>query len=494
MPSRPITARVKRSYHMTDARAQQLGLHGVSDSARATDAFTNAAARMGWGTPSLAEGADYQLQRFSYNYILLLTLYREHWISRRIVDGVAGDMVRAWPKTTSEIEPKDLTRLDRALRVTRVKSQILKTLKWARLFGGAGALLIIDGQQDQLEEPLDYETVAPGAFKGLAPFDRWTGVSPEGEVCHDINRPLEFDLPEYYRVSVKGGASFRVHSTRILRFLGPEVPTPEYEAQAWWGISVLEPAYEEIRKRDNMSWNILSLTFRASLLGFKWGDMAQALSGAGMNTQALVQFEQRMEAFNRLLSNQSVAILPADGGLESVNYTFSGLSDVYQQFQLDIAGAAGYPVSRLFGRTITGLGQSNDADERLYEERVAMEQEEVKPQLEKLYSVLCMSELGEIPEDLDLVFPSIRVLNDTEKATIASQNAATIVSLVNAGILSKPQAMKEVKQGSDVTGIGTNISDEDIDAAQRDEDLDLGPLMEGETGAAEPATEATVSE
>jgi DNA topoisomerase IB len=255
---------------------------------------------------------------------------------------------------------------------------------------------------------------------------------------------------------------------------------------------VLEPAYEEIRKRDNMSWNILSLTFRASLLGFKWGDMAQALSGAGMNSQALVQFEQRMEAFNRLLSNQSLAILPADGGLESVNYTFSGLSDVYQQFQLDIAGAAGYPVSRLFGRTITGLGQSNDADERLYEERVAMEQEEIRPQLEKLYSVLCMSELGEIPDDLNLAFPSIRVLNDSEKADIAGKNAATIVSLVNAGILNKPQAIKEVKQGSDVTGLGTNLTDEDIEAAERDEDLGLEPQMEGETGKDEPvAAKAT---
>lgn len=44
-----------------------------------------------------------------------------------------------------------------------------------------------------------------------------------------------------------------------------------------------------------------------------------------------------------------------------------GISDVYQQFQLDMSGASEIPVTRLFGRTISGLGQSNDADERMYE-------------------------------------------------------------------------------------------------------------------------------
>ena len=38
--------------------------------------------------------------------------------------------------------------LDRTLARTGTKKAILTTLKWARLFGGAGALIVIDGQEE----------------------------------------------------------------------------------------------------------------------------------------------------------------------------------------------------------------------------------------------------------------------------------------------------------------------------------------------------------
>jgi len=98
--------------------------------------------------------------------------------------------------------------------------------------------------------------------------------------------------PRRGRLTPDGGGSFKIHASRILRFTGPSVPTPEYEAQQWWGISVLEPAYEEIRKRDNLSWNILSVSFRSNLIGIEFPELAQMLSGVGANQAALVQFQQ----------------------------------------------------------------------------------------------------------------------------------------------------------------------------------------------------------
>ena len=470
-------ARVGRNYPAPDARGVSLGLQPPSQKVQSFDAFTNMPARMGFGTPSLTEATQYNMVRWTYDYWLMITLYRNHWISRKIVDGPAQDMVRAWPRLTSDIDPEDITRIDRVIRKTRVKSQILDTLKWARLFGGAGALMVIKGHENRLDEPLDYDTIELGAFKGLIPFDRWSGIQPEGVVSSDIEEPLLFNLPEEYRVQTpEGGGSFAVHSSRILRFTGPSVPAPEYQAQQYWGISVLEPAYEEIRKRDNMSWNMLSLSFRASIIGMKFDDLAQMLSGAGMNQNALVRFQARMESVNQLMSNNSMLLLPKDGGLEQISVQAAGWSDLYQQFQLDIAGAANYPVTRLFGRTLSGLGQSNDADERIYEELIALEQDDrMRPQLDRLYPVLCMSELGEVPDDLDLTFPSVRVLTEEEKADLGSKMVSNVVALVNAGIMTKAQAMKEIKQSSDVTGFGTNYTDEDIDEAEKSEDL-MGEL------------------
>jgi hypothetical protein len=399
--------------------------------------------------------------------------------------------VKAWPKLTSDIEPKDLTKLDRALRKTNTKNNILTAITWARLFGGAGALMIIDGQGDQLDEPLDLDSVGIGSFKGVLPFDRWTGLTPEGDVCTDITRPLDFNKPEMYTVRTKrtkGGGSFKVHSSRLLRFLGPSVPAPEDGAQSYWGISVLEPIYEAITKVDNASFNILNLTFRANLLGIEFPQLEQILSGVGGTQEANKRLEQRLSAVNAMMSNQSLIPLPKDGKLEATSYTFSGLAEVYQLFQLELSGGSGIPVTRLWGRTYSGLGgTANEGDEKVYDEKIASDQATyVLPQLEKMYPVICMSELGEVPADLDLVCPSIRVLDEKEKAELAKAVADTLVVYQNGGIMSPRVVGREVKQSSDLTGVGTNLTNEDIeklsDKVQAEGEMGEGLFGEGKGG------------
>jgi phage-related protein (TIGR01555 family) len=438
------------------------------DRSVAMDYFRNAAARMGYGTPSLPEATEYDLVRLSNNYWLMLTLYRNHWISRRIVDLPAQDMTRAWCRLSCQLEPDEIKRFDRTVAKTFTANRICQTIKWARLYGGSGALIAIKGHENRLEEPLDLDDVNPGTYLGLIPFDRWSGIQPSQDVSTDMSRPLEWGLPRYYEVtSTDKPESRKVHASRILRFTGPTVPSPETQAQMYWGISVLEVSYEELRKRDNASFAMLQLLFRANILAQKNPELAQMLSGLGMSQQALQNFSMRMQAQNELLSNQSMLILGADGELQSNQFSFSGLAELYGQFQMDVAGAAEIPVTRLFGRTVTGLGQSNDADERIYEEKIATCQDsELRPQLDKLYPVICMSEFGEVPDDLGFKFPSVRILTEEEKGDLADKGSAPVIAAYNAGLISQQTALKELRELSDRTGIFTNITDEDIDAAE----------------------------
>jgi phage-related protein (TIGR01555 family) len=469
----------------------------ASNGGRARDYFSNPASRLGLNTPSLAESTQYQMVRLSYDYWLLEILYRNHWIAGQIVDIPVDDMVKSWPRLSSDIAPEDLTKIDQVIRDTQTKPKISMAMKWGRLFGGAGALIVIDGHEDKLDKPLDIDDVGLGSYRGLIPFDRWVGVQPTAEVSSDITNPLGFNLPEFYTVqSPTGGQSFRVHASRLLRFVGPEVPTPEYQAQQYWGISVLERVYEELRKRDNMSWNILGLTYRAQLIGINFDQLAQALSGAGMSQPALQAFYQRMEAFNQVMSNQSLIMLPKDGQMHTTNYSFTGTADVYAQFQMDIAGAAQIPVTRLFGRTITGLGQSNDSDERIYEQRIAMYQDSsLRPQLDRLYRVITMSELGRVPDDLDLIFPSVRVLDEKEKSDLAKSYGDTTLGYFGAGIFDEVTALREIKQNSVVTGYGTNVTDELIAKAEkRQKEADKLGLNLLPPGMSNPAEEEDENE
>lgn len=52
-------------------------------------------------------------------------------------------------------------------------------------------------------------------------------------------------------------------------------------------------------------------------------------------------------------------------GLETHQYMFGGLADCYQQFIMDISGAAEIPVTRLFGSSSSGLNATGESGLRI---------------------------------------------------------------------------------------------------------------------------------
>lgn len=459
------TAKKKANYGKlkatVDAKAKQNASVGK-------DMFTNAAGRMGFGTPSVAESAEYTLERWTNYYWLMITLFRNQWLCRKIIEIPARDATKAWPRlNTDALDPKMIGKFDRVISRTLTPQRIKRAITWARLFGGAGALMVIKGHEDILDKKLDLDSIPLDSFKGLIVFDRWSGINPTGRANSDIDSPADYMLPEAYTVhSMNGNAPlFDIHASRILRFCGPELPSPEYEATMYWGESVLEFVYEELRKRDNASWSILNLLFRAQILTQVNPELAQLLSGAAAGGQAMSTFARLLQAQNELLSNQSMLLLGKDGKLESHQYTFGGIAETLDRFELAVAASGDPPIpySKLYGRNMSTLGQTNEADERNYEENIAgYQHSEMKPQLDKLYPVLCMSEFQEVPDDLDFIFPSIRVLTEEAKADLAQKGGQAIIEPFNAGITSQKQALQELKQLSDKTEIHSNISDEDI--------------------------------
>lgn len=459
---------------------------GVGLDAIALDVFTNKAARMGFGTASVAEDAEYRLERYTNDYWLMITLFRNHWLARKIVERPAQDMCKAWPRLQCELEPQALSKFERTIRRTYIPLRVKKALTWARLFGGAGSLMVIEGHEDKLDEPLELDDITPGSFKGLINFDRWSGITPKGSIASNIDSPSDYGTPEYYTVNGIDGPLFDIHHSRILRWCGPDVPQPEYQASLYWGISVLEIVLEEMRKCDNMDWSILQLMFRAQILTQVNPELAQLLSGASASQQAALKFFQTMQAQNELLSNNSMLVLGKEGKLESHQYSFSGVAEILAQKQMYLAGAADMPVSLLFGRTVTGLGQTGDADVRNYETRIGQcQNEEVRPQLDKLYPVICMSEFGEVPDDLDIVFPAVRVLTEEEKADLAQKAGQAISDAYTNGIISQKIAGQEYKQLSDKTDLFTNITDEFVNTL----DEEVNVPLEIETAEARAGTE-----
>ncbi len=436
----------------------------TQETMRAIDAFQNTLARLGTNTPNLMEGTSYPLTRLTRKYQLMNSLYRSHWIVRKIIDVPQEDMLKNWIDLNTDVTPELIDRFQKTIRKTYTRAKILQGLKWGRLYGGAAGIIMIDGQEEILAEPLDYNSIMPDSYKGLIIVDRWSGVNPSIETVEDANSP-DFGLPLKYTITVQNGQSFEIHHTRVVRFLGRDLPEWEAQAEQRWGISEIELVFDELKKRDNTSWNIASLIFLANIRVLKMEGMANILSTQAAKAQQ--NLYQALQAQNWIMSNMGMMVLGEKDDLDSKQFAFSGLNDIYQSFMLDIAGCAEMPVTKLFGRAPAGMNATGESDMQNYEDTLTGRKEShLRPVLDKVLPVVALSSWGQIPDDFDYAFKPSRTLTNENRAELADKKGKVILDMFNAGLINKVQGLKELQQMEDETGMFSNITDEDIKAAE----------------------------
>ena len=430
------------------------------------DSYTNNFSRLGFGQLNLMEAAEYPVTRMTQNYAMLNAMYRNDWIAGRIIDTIPQDMTKNWYKLVTQLKPDQLELYEKTERLTRVHSSVLEGLKWGRLFGGAAGVIVLDGQEDMLDQPLDLRMIVPGSFKGIIVADRWNGVYPDISLVQDISDP-DFGLPEYYNFCMSEtdlARGIRVHHSRVLRFMGRTLPYVERMAENYWGLSEIEHVYNELNKRNTTSENIAQLVFQANVRTYKMADLGQLLATMDVNAQR--ELYQTLTMQNFLMSNMSLNVMDKDDDLVSQSANLGGVSEIYELFMLDIAGACEIPVTKLFGRSPAGMNATGESDLTNYYNKIRLEQEAVlRPIIEKLMPVIAMSTWGMIPDDMDFEFEPVGDSTEEQRASLIQQSADAIVNVFNAGLISQKTALKELRQSGTSLNMWTNIGDEEIENA-----------------------------
>lgn len=421
------------------------------------DAFSNPLFRLGWGSQSPLEATDYPLTRMTDNYALLNSLYRDNWVVQNVVGLMVDDMLREWYKLSGNFSPKALAALAREERRTKIRSRLGEGLRWGRLYGGAAGLILLRGQED-LSRPLDLELVYPGSFQGLYILDRWQGIFP------NLGLTLEGgeEVPDSYSITDGEGRTVTtVHHSRVVRFTGRELPRIERQAELYWGESEVEALYRDVVAHDNVSANMAALTFQANVTTQEVKGLEQLLSIAPSEVQR--RFWAVMQAQSVLRTNFGTQVVEEGTKISSQQYHFNGLGEVYDSMCLNLCGASHYPMTKLFGRSPAGLDATGEGDLQNYYDYVDSQREaKLRPALEKLLPVLCMSAWGTVPEDLDILFPPLWTPTAQEMAQIAKSKAETVVAVFQAGLIQADTAQKELRKLEEETGLFGQISDEEI--------------------------------
>lgn len=452
----------------TKLRDQVVKAIGDAGTSAATmDSFVNFAAKLGIGADNQMSNSQYAFNPITRNRILLEWMYRGSWITGLAVDLVADDMTRAGIEIKSKMRPEDLERLEDKATDLDLWGKLNETIKWGRLYGGSIAVMMIDGQDPRT--PLDTRTIRQGQFKGLAVFDRWMLEPSLEDLVTEFNQFT--GTPRYYRVLsnapyMQGKA---IHYSRIvLRGGGIKLPYQQALIENLWDLSVVERVYDRLVAFDSATTGAAQLVYKCYLRTLKVKSLREIVS-AGQNSQALNGIVAYVNMMSKYQGIEGITMIDAGDEYASEHHgAFSGLSDVMLQFGQQLSGALQIPLVRLFGQSPAGLNSTGESDVRTYYDNVNSQQNKVmKVGVTKLYQVLAISMGITIPDNFRIAFRPLWQLTEEQRATIAETVVKAVSAAKEIGLISDYVAMSELRQISDITGIFTNIKDDDIEKADK---------------------------
>ena len=427
------------------------------------DSFVNFAHRLGVGADNVLTSGSYGFNPITRQRILLEWIHRGSWLGGQAIDIVADDMTRAGIDFKTEMDPEDQDKIERLAQTLGVWSSFNECVRWGRLYGGAIAIMLISGQD--VRTPLRLETVRQNQFKGLLVLDRWMLEPSLEDLVTDLGPHL--GKPRYYRIGVNAPAmrGMVIHHSRVaMRHVGIELPYSQSLIENLWGISVLERLYDRMVAFDSASTGAAQLVHKAHLRTMKVKGLRDIIAQGGKIFEG---FTAWLDSVRRFQGVEGMTMIDLEDELEvQQTSAFSGVSDVIGRLGEQISGALQIPLVRLFGQSPGGLNASGESDLRTYYDGIRQQQRKgMLDGVTMVYKLMAQSEGVCLPDNFAVDFASLWQLDDTEKAEIAGKVVEAVDKAKSGGLISDQTGMRELRQSSRTTGIFTNISEEDINAA-----------------------------
>ncbi|HVI10197.1 MAG TPA: anti-CBASS Acb1 family protein [Candidatus Binatia bacterium] len=464
---------------MQDARSAELQGKFTSDS------FQNFVAALGMGTDNIMSASTYGFNPITRIRTLLEWIHRGSWLGGVAIDLVAEDMTRMGVELKGDIEPEQIAAIDEAATAFGTWNHICDTEKWARLYGGGLAVLLIDGQDPS--KPLRIETVGKGQYKGLLVLDRWMCEPSLNNLITELGPYL--GMPTYYRITAEAPAlvGAKVHFSRCLRLEGIRLPYWQRIQENLWGISVLERLYDRMVAFDSATQGAAQLVYKSYLRTYSVENLRELIAAGGKALDKLVGMIQFMRSTQ---SNEGITLIDAKDKFETFQTSaFSGLNDALMQFGQQLAGALQIPLVRLFGQSPAGFS-TGETDLRSYYDSINQRQNsQLKVPVTTIYRCIAQSEGIALDEGFAIAFRPLWQLTEEQKGTVATSTTDAIMKPHEAGLISDQTALRELKQASQISGVFTNITREEIEAAS---DVPVPKVSEvtGEAGGGEGEGEA----
>jgi phage-related protein (TIGR01555 family) len=426
----------------------------MGDEQTRLDRATEALKRMdGWANVLVGLGGklDKRNKTFYATHAILTDeelhdIYMGDGLGTRIIDVVADDMTREWIDLAPEEKEHDdaaeeqAEEIEKALNDLNAEQAYNLALKWKRLYGGA---LIIIGALDggKLDTPLTPKRIS--GIENLKVIDRTDVDIASSEFQKDPNKP-DFGKPIRFKVWFSVGDSRidqMVHVSRCIVLKGKPIPPNAAKLMSidhrFWGMSELQPIYEALRDFGGMMDSISNIMYefiigKLSIQGLS--DLIGTKDG-----EAIVM--NRLHIISAMKSIIHAVMLDSTENYTRDSASIAGLADIIDRYIMRLAGVAGIPVTRLFGRQASGLNNKGEAEEGIYYDSVRSKQKtELKPALIPLIELIKVIKKRDLPVVINfepLFQQTDKEKADTEKlkAEAEAAKAGMYKSYIDGGVL-----------------------------------------------------------
>lgn len=405
--------------------------------------------------------------------------YRGDWVARKAIDIPPHDEVkngRDWQAEGDQIEL-----LEAEEKRLGYWPKLLRARKLARLYGGS--VIVLGTNDPDPSQELRIDVIQKGGLTYLHVLNRFE-ISA-GEVNRDV-MSLFYGQPLYWEVKGANGTQARLHPSRVVRFIGNELPDTETSVEPWFGDSVLESIMEAVRHVGLASQGVAALLHEAKVDIIKVPNLMESLASADYQSTLITRFTLA----NQMKSMVNAVLLDAEEEWDQKQVSFATLPDIMDRYMQAVSGAADIPTTRMLGQAPQGMNSTGDGDYKNYLDRIAAGQElELRPALEPLDECLIRSALGARPDDIHYTWAPLWQMSEKEKAEIAKSKAETTEIYANGALvpidaLAKAAVNQLVEDGT-YPGLEAAIDESELEVGEVDPDA-LQPGGNGEEGAADP--------
>lgn len=419
---------------------------------KVTDSFYNAGSGFG--------GSYDPVNRLTYNVESLLDrstlelLYRQDWVTRKIVECIPDDSIRKGINLSFEKNTM-VTDVNTKLRQLKAFKKFKEAMYSARLYGGG---IIILGTKDGLgiDKPLDMDNIDD--LIHLNVIDRW-GL----DVNKKYSNPLKpkYGEPESYKIQTLLNSSENInnsiiHETRVLRFDGSYLTDYLKNYNNGWHDSVLNQVNLTLKQYGSaiQSGAILFQDFISKVL--KLPNLADLLTSS--EGQRLLDLRIQYAIAN--LSSLGIVLIGEDEEYNKMQTPISGLSDLMNIYIELVSAASKIPRSRFFGQSIGTLAGATETTRNYYDDVVSYQNDYIYDNLYYLIKVILnckeFSTKGKEPKNWDFKFNSL--WDETNKdVTVARKMQSEVdVKYIENGVL-LPEEIRESRFRPDGYSFDTHV-------------------------------------